>query len=342
MAERPLRVGITRDNLGPDGKPIFPDSVLSMLDHPRIEWEFMPVFETEMTAETAARYDAVCAMLTKITLATLRRNDLRLRLVARFGVGYDTIDVPACTERGVMLTIAPDGVRTPVATCALTFVLALSQHIRTKDRIVREGRWDARTNHMGIGLEGRVLGSIGVGNIGGEMYRLARPLGMRHIAHDPFQTPEQVAGLGIELVDMETVLRDSDFLCVHCPLNEQTRGLVDAAKLAKMKPTAFLINTARGPIVDEGALYRALVDGTIAGAGLDVFEQEPTPPDNPILTLDNVLVTPHAFCFTDECLEGLARSAFNAVRALADNATPNYVVNQPVLDHPKVRPLIGR
>lgn len=342
MAERTLRVGITRDNLGPDGRPIFPASVLSMLDHPRIEWEFMPVFEDTMTPDTAARYDAVCAMLTRVTPATLGRADQRLRLIARFGVGYDTIDVPACTERGVLLTIAPDGVRTPVATCALTFVLALSQHIRAKDRMVREGRWADRTDFMGIGLEGRVLGSIGVGNIGAEMYRLARPFGMRHLAHDPFQKPEQVAGLGIELVDMETVLRESDFLCIHCPLNEHTRGLVDAAKLARMKPTAFLINTARGPIVDEAALYRALRDGTIAGAGLDVFEQEPTPPDNPILTLDNVLVTPHAFCFTDECLEGLARSAFNAVRALADNTAPDYVVNQPALDHPSVRPLIGR
>jgi D-3-phosphoglycerate dehydrogenase len=218
-----------------------------------------------------------------------------------------------------------------VATSALTFMLMLAQRVMIKDRITRDGRWQERMNHFGTGLSGRVLGSVGVGNIGSELFRLAAPFGMKHMAHDPYVTQESVAPLGVKLVDLDTLMRESDFLCVNCPLNEETRKLIGPKQFALMKPTAFFINTARGPIVDEKALTEVLKNRRIAGAGLDVFEQEPVSPDNPLLKLDNVIVTPHHICLTDECINTIAASVFNACRDVAAGRVPKNVVNQEVL-----------
>ena len=331
MAADKFRVGITRDNLKPDGKPIFDVSALKHLDDPRIEWEFLPQLEAELTPETAAKYDALAVMLAKVTRKTVSGPDRRLKLIARFGVGYDTVDVPALTDNGVLLAITPDGVRRPVASSALTFVLMLAHRVMIKDRLVREGRWAERMNHFGTGLAGRVLGSIGVGNIGSELFRLALPFAMRYLGCDPFITQESVAPLGVKLVDMDTLLREADFVCINCPLSEQTRHLIGARQFSLMKPTAFFVNTARGPIVDEKALHQALTAGMIAGAAIDVFEEEPTPADNPLLKLDNIIVTPHHVCLTDECINTVAASVFSACRDLANGRVPRNVVNQQVL-----------
>lgn len=331
MVQARFRVGITRDNIGPDGKPIFAESAFRILQDAGIDYEFLPQLEPELTPGTAARYDALAVMLAQVTRKTVSGPDRRLKLIARFGVGYDTVDVPACTDNGVILCITPDGVRRSVATSALTFMLMLAQRVLIKDRLTRAGRWAERLNHMGTGLSGRVLGSIGVGNIGAELFRLAAPFGMRHLACDPYVTGESVAPLGVKLVDLDTLFRESDFLCVNCPLNDETRRLVGARQFALMKPTAYFINTARGPIVDEAALYQALSAGRIAGAGIDVFEQEPVAPDNPLLKLDNVVVTPHHICLTDECINTVAASVFGACRDLAAGRVPKNVVNQEVL-----------
>lgn len=331
MAQGKFRVGITRDNLRPNGKPIFDESAFRILEEAGVEYEFLAENEPELKPETASKYDALAVMLAKVTRNTVSGTNKRLKLIARFGVGYDTVDVPALTENGVVLTITPDGVRRPVATSALTFILMLAQRVMIKDRITREGRWQERLNHFGTGLSGRVLGSIGVGNIGSELFRLAAPFGMKHLGYDPYITQESVAPLGVKLVDFDTLLRESDFLCVNCPLTSETRKLVGARQFSLMKPTAFFINTARGPIVDEKALYDTLAGKRIAGAGLDVFEQEPVSPDNPLLKLDNVVVTPHHICLTDECINTIAASVFSACRDLAAGRVPKNVVNQEVL-----------
>jgi phosphoglycerate dehydrogenase-like enzyme len=336
-----FRIGITADVLKSDGSTMFGGEPLKMLEGPGIEWEYMDAASVEVTPGQASRYDAICALITRVTSESLGGDARRLRLIARFGVGYDTIDVPACTAAGVLLTIAPDGVRRPVATSALTFVLALAQKLLVKDRLTRAGRWNEKLEHIGTGLTGRVLGSIGIGNIGAELFRLARPLEMVHIAHDPAADPAVAAEIGVRLVDLDTLFRESDFVAVNCPLNERTRGLVDARLIGLMKRSAYLINTARGPIVDEAALYRALADHRIAGAGLDVFEQEPTPRDNPILALDNVIVTPHGICFTDECMRRLAESAFRAALDVAAGRVPAHVVDPRALRHPRLAGLAG-
>ena len=331
MAQARFRIGITRDNLKPNGKPIFDESAFKILNDPRIEYEFLPEMEPELTPETAAKYDALAVMLARVTRKTVSGADRRLKLIARFGVGYDTVDVPACTENGVILSITPDGVRRPLATSELTLVLMLAQKVLIKDKLTREGRWQERLNHFGTGLSGRVLGSIGVGNVGAELFRLASPFQMKHLACDPYITQESVAPLGVQLADMDTVFRESDFVVVNCPLNEETRKLIGTRQFSLMKPTAFFINTARGPIVDEKALLDALASRRIAGAGVDVFEQEPTPADNPLLKFDNIVVTPHHICLTDECINTVAASVFSACRDLASARVPKNVVNQEVL-----------
>jgi phosphoglycerate dehydrogenase-like enzyme len=331
-----FRVGITRSVLRPDGRPIFGEACFRILDEAGIAWEIIGRDEPELSPDAAARYDALCVMVGRVTPRTLSPEKLRTRLIARFGVGYDSVDVPACTENGVLLTIAPDGVRRPVATNVITFVLALAQKLLVKHRLTSEGRWAERLQHIGMGLSGRTLGAIGMGNIGAEVFRLAAPFGMRHLAYDPHPNRALARELGVDFVDLDTLLRTADFVCVMCPLSEKTRGLIGRRELALMKPTSYLINTARGPIVDEAALYEALAGRRIAGAGLDVFIEEPTPADNPILRLDNVIVTPHSLCFTDECLDGLAKSTFAAAAAVAQGRVPPYVVNPDALRHPRL------
>jgi phosphoglycerate dehydrogenase-like enzyme len=331
-----FRVGLTRDCRGTDGKtPVFDPVAFELLRAEKsLVFEILAEGGDEVTPEQAARYDALVVLMPRVTARTLAGADRRLRIVARFGVGYDNVDTEACTRAGVVLTITPDGVRRPVATIILTLVLALSQRLFVKDRLTKSGRWKERTDHMGIGLTGKIFGSIGLGNIGSEAFRLLRPLDMVHIACDPVARTEDAAALGVRLVDLDTLLREADFVSVNCPLSPATRHLVDAAALAKMKPTAFLINTARGPIVDEAALTEALAARRIAGAALDVFDQEPIPADNPLLALDNVITTPHSLCWTDECFRRIAEDAFTSVVAVARGMAPVNVVNRAVLDDP--------
>jgi D-3-phosphoglycerate dehydrogenase len=329
------RVGITRDCLKGDGSgPIFDPAALALLDRASgISYEFLPEAAPAITPAAAARYDAIMALMPAVTRASLAGSDLRLRHVARFGSGFDNVDVAACTDAGVLVTIAPDGVRRPVATAILTFILALAQKLPAKDRLTREGRWAERTGFMGQGLTGRTVGSIGFGSIAREAFRLLAPLEVERVAYSPRADPAAAAQAGVRLVDFETLLRGSDFLTINCPLTAETRGMIGARELALMKPTAHLVNTGRGPIVDERALYEALKHRRIAGAALDVFAEEPTPPDNPILALDNVIVTPHSLCWTDECFRRCAESAFGAIVDVSRGRQPAYPVNPAAFGH---------
>jgi D-3-phosphoglycerate dehydrogenase len=202
-----------------------------------------------------------------------------------------------------------------------------------KDRLTRLGPegFAQKTQHMGVGLVGKTLGSVGIGNIGAEMFRLCRPLDMNFIAHDPFVDRKAAESLGVRLVDLETVFRESDFVTVNCPLMPETHHLVNERLLLLMKPTAFLINTARGPIVDQKALTGVLQERRIAGAGLDVLEQEPPDPDDPILKLDNVVFAPHALCWTDQCFAGIGAADVRAVLDIMHGREPTGVVNRQVL-----------
>ncbi|HZO89553.1 MAG TPA: hydroxyacid dehydrogenase [Chthonomonadaceae bacterium] len=331
-----FRVGVTRDLLKHAGTPGSDDIGLNLLSEAAgVQWEFLAEETSELRADQVRDYDALLVLASSVTAATLEGAD-RLAIIARFGVGYDRVDVEACTQNGVLLTITPDGVRRPLAVAALTLVLALSHKLLIKDRLTRAGRWAEKVSYMGMGLTGRTLGVIGLGNIGRELLVLARPFSMRHLIYDPYVTPEQAQTEGAEQVNLETLLRTADFVCLCCPLNAETYHLMNAERIALMKPTAYLINIARGPIVDQAALTTALREGRIQGAGLDVFEQEPVDPDDPLLALENVIVAPHAIGWTDECFRGNGRSACQSILEVAAGRLPRYVVNRDVLSHPRL------
>ena len=337
-----VRVGFTRDFLAPDGRVALGDIGIGLLDAaPGVAWAFLPERTAELRPDQIAGYDALALLGPKVTEATLAGAD-RLAVLARYGVGYDTVDLDACTRHGVMLTITPDGTRRPMGTAILTFLLALAHRLLEKDRLTRTGGWGRKTEFMGTGLTGRTLGIIGFGNIGQEAFRLAAPLEMRHLAYDPYAKPDTAAAANVELVNLDRLLRESDFVAIACALTPETFHLLNAERLALMKPSACLISTARGPIVDQSALTAALQTGAIAGAALDVFEREPVDPDDPILGLDNVILAPHALCWTDEWITRTGASALGGILEVAAGRVPPNVVNRDVLDSPLLRAKLER
>lgn len=331
---RKFKVGISAGIRRSDGTLVIPEADLSaLIDDPRVEISSLAdVGNGELEASHIADLDAVVLLLERVSERTFSAGQ-NLVLVARYGVGYDTVDVEACTRHGVMLAIAPDGVRRPVATTVIGLMLALTLRIPLKDKLTRmsDSGWAVKTQYNGMGLEGRTLGGIGLGNIGAEVFRLAQPFSMRMIACDPYVDPAIASELGVELVGIDEVFKQSDVLTVNCLLNDETRHIVNRQRLGLMKPHSYLINTARGPVIDEQALIEALQNKTIAGAALDVFEREPVAADNPLLTMDNVILSPHALCFTDQCMAGIFAADVNACLAVLNGELPSKVVNEEVL-----------
>jgi phosphoglycerate dehydrogenase-like enzyme len=331
----PFRVALSGDFRRADGSPVFPDFDLEPLRQaPNVEMAYL-ANANPLRAEQLADFDALILLAHRFAADSIHPNG-RLAVVARFGVGYDTVDVEACTKAGIALAITPDGVRRPVAVSIMAFLLALTGKLMIKDRLTREGPpgFARKGEHMGLGLVGRTFGSIGIGNIGAELFRLLKPFEMKFIAHDPYADVKLAAELGVELVGLENVFRSADVVSVSCPLTPETHHLVNADRLALMKPTAYLINTARGPIVDQKALTAFLRERRIAGAGLDVLEQEPPDPDDPILKLDNVILAPHALCWTDQCFAGNGAADIRAVLDIQHGREPRVVVNKAVLETP--------
>ena len=332
-----FRVGLTRDFLNARGEFALGDIGLDLLDTaPQVTWDILADDASELRPGQVDAYDALLVLAPRVTAATLE-GTRRLKLIARFGVGYDNVDVAACTRHGVLLTITPDGVRRPVAAAAMAFVLGLAHRLIEKDRLVREGRWAAKLDCMGLGLTTRTLGLVGYGNIGREIAMLARPFGLRLIAADPYASATEAASHGVALLPLDELLGDADFVCVCCALTADTQHLLDARRLGLMRPSAFLINVARGGVVDQRALTQVLRERRIAGAALDVFEQEPIATSDPLLELDNVLLAPHAICWTDELFRGHGRSACQSILDVAAGRTPQYVVNRDVLGQPQLR-----
>ena len=329
---RKVRVGITSDWFGENGEFIIPGPGLKLLDEmPDVEYQVFSEFLRVVTPEQIQGFDIIPTFRPLWTQESVSGNN-QLLSIHRGGVGYERLDVPALTKAGIMLLITPGAVRRPTAVSFITFILALSTRLLTKDKLIREGRWAEQHNYHGYGLEGRTLGLIGVGNIGHEVFLLAKPFGMRHIAYDPYVTPEAVADVDVKLVDLDTLLAESDYVCLSCLLSEETRHLIGEKELKKMKKTAFLVNVARGPVVDEAALIKALQEGWIRGAGLDVFDQEPVSPDNPLLKMDNVVLTPHALAQTDQTFTKMWDIITGQISQIIRGEIPETLVNRDVLE----------
>ena len=332
---RDFRVGFSADFCGKNGELAFPDIGLSTLEgHAGVTHEFLRSYKPEYTPDMLAGYDVLISLKPKVTRESLE-GITQLCAIGRCGVGYDNVDLEACTEHGIAVYITPQGVVRPVAESILLMVLALSHRLTVKDRFVRQGKWAESTQPLGREPRDRVIGTIGLGNIACEAVRLLSMLDVgRFVAFDPFANVERAAKLHVDLVSLEELLRVSDYVLVNCPLTQETRGLLGAEQFALMKQDAVLVNTARGPIVDEGALIEALRGGRIAGAALDVFEKEPLSQESPLTSMDNVILTSHSVAWTEELFRDMGRIDCIGALAVYRGEAPLNIVNPKVLSHP--------
>ncbi|HUF27057.1 MAG TPA: phosphoglycerate dehydrogenase [Gemmatimonadaceae bacterium] len=290
----------------------------------------------EALGDALADADAVLVRSTaRITRDVLERTH-RLKVIGRAGVGVDTIDVDAATERGVAVLTAPSGNTISAAELTIALILSLARRIAAADRSMKSGAWD-RKSFDGVELHGKTLGLIGAGRIGSEVARRARAFGMRVLAYDPHIPEEHARALEIELLPLEDVLRAADVVSLHVPLTEGTSGLLGEKRLRSMKRGAFLVNAARGGVVDERALVAVLRDGHLGGAALDVFETEPLPSDHPLRALDTVVLTPHLGASTPEAQHLVAIEIAEAVRQALVEGDLSRAVNAPAIAGEEMR-----
>ncbi|MEE8420054.1 MAG: C-terminal binding protein, partial [Dehalococcoidales bacterium] len=260
----------------------------------------------------------------------------RCQAIVRYGIGYDTVDVAAATDNGILVVNVPDFCFEEVSNHAIALLLACAKKFIFMDRGVKAGRWEeckAAQAPMGS-IWGETLGVIGCGNIGRRVARKAQCFDLRVIGADPFVDRSLTEECGITMVSLEELLKESDYVSVNTFLNADTRHLLGEKEFSQMKSSAYIINTARGPVIDEPALIKALQEKQIAGAGLDVFEQEPVDPDNPLLKMDNVIALPHSASFSDASFRRLARSVGEEAARVVSGKWPRNVVNSGV--KPKV------
>lgn len=265
-----------------------------------------------------------------------------LTVVARAGTGYDKIDVEACTDNDVLLFNSPDALTHSTASSALLLMLALAKNLNAQEQITREGRWDRQSQAQGGEIQHKTLGIVGLGRTGKELARLIAPFEMSVIAYSPRASPQEAADLGIRLVSIETLFHESDFISLHANLREDTRGMIRREHLTLMKPTAYFVNVARGELVDQTALVEVLQEQRIAGAGLDVYEHEPLPVDDPLIALKNVILTPHWLPATRDAGFTLGWTTLQGVLRVARGELPDNIVNSAVLDRPRFRQKLAR
>jgi D-3-phosphoglycerate dehydrogenase len=288
-----------------------------------------PWLEPDRWDIEACRVDAVISRKGKITRQHLERSGGRLKIIARTGVGVDPsrVDLEAAAEFKVIVSNQPGSNSIAVTELVFGQMIALARHTRRAHAAVQEGRWGEYTRFIGVELAGKSLGIIGMGNIGARVALRARAFEMSLAVFDPYIPASHVTALGGRWVALDELLQEADFVTIHCPLSRETRGMIGAARLSLLKPTAYLINAARGGIIDEKALYEVLQAGKIAGAALDVVENEPPAPDHPLLKLPNVLWTPHLGAVTFEASQrGEWGAAEDVVRVLEGKQPKNPVM----------------
>lgn len=289
-----------------------------------------PWVEPERWELEVARVDAIISRKGKITRDQMERSAGRLKIVARTGVGVDPsrVDLEAARELKIWVTNQPGSNAVSVAELVFGQMIALARHTHEANRAVKENRWSDYLKFIGTEMAGKTLGIIGMGNIGMRVAVRARAFEMVLLVYDPYIPESHVTSLGGKWLGLDELLTESDFVTIHCPLNRETRGMIGANRLALMKSSAFLINAARGGIVDEDALYAVLAQRKIAGAVLDVIANEPPPKDHPLIKLDNVLWTPHIGAMTLEASErGEWGAAEEVIRVLEKKRPKNPVVD---------------
>jgi phosphoglycerate dehydrogenase-like enzyme len=332
---KPFHVALTNDFYDAAGKPKYADLGLGLFaNHPQIQVKSFSEHRKIIGPDQLAGVNGVIVLTPSVTRDSLT-NSSDLLAIGRFGVGYDSVDVAACTDADVLLFITAGAVDRPVAEAVVGWMLALTHHVFTKDRLVRQGKWDDRSKFMGKELRDRTLGVIGLGGIARKLLELLSNWGMNSpLAFDPFLDAPTAAKMGVKLVSLEELLKSSDFISIHCPLTEKTRGLIGVKEIASMKRDAYLINSARGGIVDEDALDAALKENRIAGAALDCFAQEPVTSPSRFADLPNVILAPHSIAWTDELFRDIGRAACQGMVDLSLKKRPRGAINPTVFDRP--------
>ena len=255
-----------------------------------------------------------------------------LKVIGRTVVGYDTVDIEAATARGIAVVYTPGAGARAVAEAAFAFMLALCKMIAHWDHETKKGNWQARIASQGTDLDQKTLGIIGLGRIGQIVAKMAKPFEMNVVAYDPYLDPAVARALDVNLIDLDTLMSQADFVTLHCPQNDETMGLINRARLKQMKPGAFLINLARGGVIESlDPIYEMLVSGHLRGAALDVFLVEPPDHTHPIFGLQNCLVSPHAMATSEGAMRRIYESMANDMTSILAGNTPNYVVNPEVL-----------
>ncbi len=317
----PARV-LVSDDLSPEAVRILKDAGL--------EVDVKVGLKADALEAIVGEYDGLAVRSATKCTAKLLEKATRLKVIGRAGVGVDNVDLDAATRRGVVVMNTPGGSAVTVAELALAMIMSLYRHVPAATASVKAGKWDKK-RFQGRELAGKTLGVVGIGNIGSVLVERALAMKMRVVAYDPFITPEAAGKLGAELVDLERLWPEADVISLHVPLTDQTRNLVDAATIAKMKKGAILVNCARGGVVDERALAEALASGHLGGAALDVFEKEPPAPDHPLLKQDNFVCTPHIGASTEEAQSAVAVAIAEQLVAYLRDGVVKNAVNAPGL-----------
>ncbi len=285
----------------------------------------------EELANTIHEYDGIIVRSrTKLTADIIKKAD-NMKIIARAGVGVDNIDLDAATEKGIMVVNSPESTSVTVAEHTMGLILSMARKISIADKSVKEGKWEKK-NFMGVELRNKTLGVIGMGRIGSQVVNRCKAFGMDAMAYDPYLPEEVAKQMGVDLTDLDSVLKNSDFITIHVPLTPETKHSISAEQFEIMKDGAYIVNCARGGIIDEDALYDALVNNKIGGAALDVYEEEP-PKDSKLFELDNIVLTPHIAASTKEAQRDAAIIVADEIIDLAKGKNPRNVLNMPRIDN---------
>jgi D-3-phosphoglycerate dehydrogenase / 2-oxoglutarate reductase len=303
------------------------DEERSVLSEVGAEIRLFPSQSAEEARGAFAQADAILVNLFPMTAQVIDALP-KCRVISRYGVGYDNVAVDAATRRGIWVTFVPDYCFEEVADHALALLLSCIRKIAYRDRMIRQGKWNVHRNQPAHRVEGKTLGILGYGNAAHTLLRKVSGLGFgRILMCDPYVRTSTIKAAGAVPVDLATLLMESDYISVHVPLTAETRHMIGRAELALVKPGAILVNTARGPVLDEAALAEALRDGRLGGAGLDVFETEPLPAESPLRLLENVVLTDHGGWYSEESLVELKTKAAQNAAAVLAGKVPPYPVN---------------
>ena len=341
-----FRIALTGDFLNEAGAPAYGDLGLPLLDEcPAVRYHFLRdqaprrgeadywrrFYSLEVGPDHIADLEGLIVLRPWVTRETFAHGAENLVVIGRSGAGYDKIDLAACTENDVALFNAPVGLHHSTASTALLFMLAAAKRLNEHQRVARSGDWRAQSEIMGGEIQGRTLGIVGLGNSGRELARLVAPFEMRVLAYSRHASAADATAIGARLTPLEELLASADFVSLHARLTPDSHGVISAQRLALMKPTAWLVNVARGELVEQAALVRALQEKRIAGAALDVFEVEPLAADDPLTQLDNVILTPHWNASTTDVWRATSQAMATGMLRAARGELPDHVINGDVL-----------